>query len=348
MPFDRRRFLQTAAGGAFSMSMAMSAIRDSKAALAASKDAGSSEAEKPGSRIVDTHQHLWDVTKQRLAWIAGAPEVLRSSHRTQEYRAAIAGLGAEVRAVYMEVDVVEEQEVEEAETVVALAQSGAAPTVAAVVGGRPASSGFNAYLDRFRNVKQIKGIRQVLHVDTTPAGHCLSEAYQKGVQELGKRGLSFDLCLRPTDLSDGRKLAAACPETRFIVDHCGNADPKAFMSPARLKELKADGEKPWHEAEAWKREMEGLAKQPNTTCKISGIIARAPQGWNSADLSPIVNHCLDTFGPERVLFGSDWPVCLLGGSLQQWVEALREIVASRPADDQLRLWRKNAEKFYTL
>jgi predicted TIM-barrel fold metal-dependent hydrolase len=186
---------------------------------------------------------------------------------------------------------------------------------------------------------EVKGVRQVLHGGATPAGYCLQEDFVRGIRLLGERDLSFDLCLRPGELLDGAKLAELCPETRFIVDHCGNADPKAFVKAVK---------EPTHDPDAWRRAMETLAKRPNTICKISGVVARAPEGWTADDLAPIVNHCLDTFGPDRVVFGSDWPVCLLGAKLRQWVDALREIVASRPAEHQQKLWRDNAVQRYGL
>jgi L-fuconolactonase len=157
--------------------------------------------------------------------------------------------------------------------------------------------------------------------------------------------MSFDLCMRPTELADGAKLAELCPDTRFVVDHCGNADPKAFSE--RLAKL-APNEKPWHAVDVWKQDLAKLAGRKNTICKISGIIARAPLGWTADDLAPVVNYCLDTFGPERVVFGGDWPVCLLGGPLMSWIEALEKIVAGRPAAERTALWSGNAMKFYSL
>jgi L-fuconolactonase len=140
-------------------------------------------------------------------------------------------------------------------------------------------------------------------------------------------------------------LAEKCPDTRLIVDHCGNADPRAFfkIGDARLADTQSA-----HEAAAWGRDMERLAAQKNVVCKISGVIARVPKQWSADDLAPIVNHCLDSFGPERVVFGSDWPVCLNGAPLREWVRALKEIIASRPVADQRQLLRENAARFYRL
>jgi predicted TIM-barrel fold metal-dependent hydrolase len=94
--------------------------------------------------------------------------------------------------------------------------------------------------------------------------------------------------------------------------------------------------------------MDALARRPNLICKISGIVARAPEKWGPEHLAPIVNHCLDAFGPDRVVFGGDWPVCLVRCPLMQWVDALEQITASRPAVDRRKLWSENARKYYAL
>jgi len=98
----------------------------------------------------------------------------------------------------------------------------------------------------------------------------------------------------------------------------------------------------------WKGSMEAFAALPNTICKISGIIARLPEGTGTEVLAPIVDHCLDTFGPERVVFGGDWPVCLLGGALRTWVDGLAAIISNRPAAEQTALWSGNAKRFYRI
>jgi predicted TIM-barrel fold metal-dependent hydrolase len=154
--------------------------------------------------------------------------------------------------------------------------------------------------------------------------------------------MRFDLCMRPEELADGAELAEKCPGTRFIVDHCGNADVKAWLPEKRR------GKAPDHDANAWKKNMAALAARKNVICKISGIIARVPKEWSAEDLAPIVNHCLDSFGPDRVIFGSDWPVCLMGATYRQWVTSLKEIIASRPTAEQKKLLSENAIKFYGL
>jgi predicted TIM-barrel fold metal-dependent hydrolase len=95
--------------------------------------------------------------------------------------------------------------------------------------------------------------------------------------------------------------------------------------------------------------MAELAKRDRVVCKISGIVARANKdNWAAEDLAPIVNHCLDVFGPDRVMFASDWPVCTRVASLRQWVEALRSIVANRSEAERRKLFSENARRVYGL
>ena len=337
MPTDpsRRQFLTQSAAGA----TAAWAAGFAPALLAADEPAVKSDQ----TPIIDCHQHLWDLTKFKLPWLSpGGP--LTRSFVTKDYLAAIEGTGIR-HAVYMEVDVDPAQQQAEIDHLTEICKSGQAPTIAAVVSGRPAAEDFPAYIGQFKANPYVKGIRQVLHGGQTPAGYCLQEAFVRGIRRLGEAGLSFDLCMRPGELADGAKLADQCPDTRLIVDHCGNADVKAFFKAGdpRLKDAEAG-----HSADAWKRNMSLLAGKKNVICKISGIVARVPKEWSAEDLAPVVNHCLEAFGPNRVVFGSDWPVCLTVAPLAQWVRALREIIASRPQKEQAALLADNARAHYRL
>jgi predicted TIM-barrel fold metal-dependent hydrolase len=316
-------------------------LRTAAAVLAAEGFASASRgADDPAGLIIDTHQHLWDLAKFNLPWLTQSPEILRQTYHTKEYLEATHGLN--MKAVYMEVFVDPAQLVAEAKHVVGLCRAGTSPTIGAVIGGRPESPQFADYIGRFQGSKHVKGVRRVLHAPETPAGYCLQPQFIENVRLLGEMRMSFDLCMRPGELGDGAKLTELCPDTRFVVDHCGNADPKAFH--ARL----AKDEKPTHSPDDWKSGMERLAKRPNVICKISGIVARLPQEGDAADLAVIVNHCLDVFGPDRVVFGSDWPVCLLGRPLRRWVEMLSQIIRGRPAVEQQKLWSGNAVRQYSL
>lgn len=279
--------------------------------------------------IVDTHHHLWDLNMFRLPWAQDFPK-LHKSYTMEDYREATAGLNI-VKTVYMEVDVDPAQQVEEAEYVIELCRSQDNPMVAAVISGRPASPDFKGYITRLKESSSIKGVRQVLHMPSTPPGYCVQPEFIQGVRLLGELGMSFDICIRSAELSDTAKLVDACPDTRFILDHCGNAN---VQSP---------------DLSQWRRDIAELARRNNVICKVSGIIASArPDTWEPKDLEPIVKHVIAEFGWDRVIFGGDWPVCTLTATYRQWVEALMRIVSGARPEDQQKLFHDNAVSFYGL
>jgi predicted TIM-barrel fold metal-dependent hydrolase len=290
--------------------------------------------------MIDTHQHLWDLDKFRLPWTTGSP--LNRSYLTGDYLAATEGLNV-VKAIYMEVDVDPTQQVDEAEYIIDLCQRNDNPTVAAVISGRPASDGFKDYILRYKDSPYIKGVRQVLHGGDTPAGYCLQPQFVKSVQLLGELGKRFDICLRPAELGDAVKLVDQCPDTQFILDHCGNADPYIVAGGTSTEGAMS------HTRQQWLDDIKALADRPNVVCKISGIIARArPGDWTASDLAPTINHCLDSFGPDRVVFGGDWPVCTLGAPYRSWVNALKMVIANRSEEEQRKLLHDNAARIYQL
>src|SRR5262245_30105213 len=283
--------------------------------------------------IVDTHEHLWDLTKFNLPWTKGEKRLARS-FVTKDYLEATRGLSV-IKTVYMEVDVDPAQQVQEAEYVIDLCRRNDNPMLAAVISGRPASSGFRDYIMKYKDSPYIKGVRQVLHGESNPAGFCLDRQFVKSVQLLGELGMSFDLCMRSGELADGEKLVAQCPHTRFVVDHCGNMDVTVTDPKPR---------------QAWMDGMKALAQHDNVVCKISGIIVTAKENWKAADLAPNMRFSMETFGPDRRMFAGDWPVCTLRASFAQWVAALKEIIRdmSMPLADQKKLFHDNAVKFYGL
>jgi L-fuconolactonase len=231
----------------------------------------------------------------------------------------------------MEVDVEPAQQAEEAAYVIDLCERPDNPMAAAVIGGRPAAPGFRDYLARCRETPHVRGVRQVLHGASTPPGYCLAPEFVRGIRLLGELGLSFDLCMRAAELADGVKLVDACPETRFILDHCGNPSVQA------------------EDRSQWEADLGALAARPNVVCKVYGIVASArPGAWTPEDLAPIVDRVLAEFGPDRVFFGGDWPVCTLTATFGQWVEALRRIVRNRSDEENRKLFHDNAARFYRL
>ncbi len=288
-------------------------------------------------QIVDTHQHLWDLSKFRLPWLKPGGELTRDFTQA-DYRMATQGLGI-TKSVYMEVAVAPDEKLAEAEYIINVCADRSNPTCAAVIGGLILQDGFEGYVRRFKGSPYIKGVRHGLNKPS----QLEDERLIRNLRLLGSLNMSFDLVIPPRLIGPAADVVKRCGDTRFILDHCGNADPLAFDRGMDWDR------KPQHDAEAWKRDIEILAGQPNVICKISGIIARVPKGKaTTAVLSPVVNHCLDTFGPDRVIFAGDWPVCTRGAPLRVWVNLLHEIVRKRSSEQQGKLFWSNANSFYGL
>lgn len=287
--------------------------------------------------IIDSHVHVWDLKQFHLPWLDHNTAPLNRDYSVADYRDATKALNIGV-AVYVEVNVATGQEELEARYVTKLCEDRETLFAAGVIAGDPRDPGFHDYIDRSKESRAIKGVR--FHY---PLNGSDDPAFLRGLRELGKRGLSFDLQVGPTTLADAAIAVKSCPDTQFILNHCGGGDPHLFR-PAMENELQAR-----HAREDWRRGIGAVAKQPNAVCKISGVADSALPGEATAeDVAPIVNFCLDEFGPDRVLFGGNWPVCLRGTTLEHWVQTLGKIISARSDEDRRKLLRSNARRVYRL
>jgi predicted TIM-barrel fold metal-dependent hydrolase len=273
-------------------------------------------------RIVDTHLHLVALDRFHYPWLADVPALDRP-WTAAAYFAEAEKLGIET-ALHMEVDVAEADQ--EGETRFML---GAHRRVAGAVASLwPERADFAARLERMAAIPGVKGIRRVLH--TQPDALSEGEPFAGNVRRLAAYGLSFDLCVLARQLPIGRALAMRCPDVQFVLDHCGVPDIAG-------KAL-----------DPWRADMRAMAELPNVAAKISGIVAYAGADWTVEDLRPYVEHVIDCFGWDRVVWGSDHPVCTLTADLTRWVAATRDLVAGASEDERERLFSRNAERIYRL
>jgi predicted TIM-barrel fold metal-dependent hydrolase len=245
-----------------------------------------------------------------------------------DYLAATKGLNV-VKSVHLEADVDEPYMLDESRYLLALADQPDNPLEGVVAGGRPESEDFKSYLDRISGHAKLKGIRRVLHTQPDDVGQRV--AFTKNIAALSGYGLSFDICVLARQLPIAIKLVSRCPDVVFMLDHSG---------VPQVKEKNLD---------PWRSHIAEIAKFPNVSCKVSGLVAYAnPQRWTAEDLRPFIDHVIASFGWDRVLFGSDWPVCTLSASYQQWVEALLAITQGAGEVNQRKLFYDNAVRFYRL
>jgi predicted TIM-barrel fold metal-dependent hydrolase len=271
-------------------------------------------------RIVDTHLHLIYLDKFSYPWLDGNA-LLKRQWDAPSYWAEAAPLGIEA-ALHMEVDVAEPEIEDETRFVLGLDPR----IVGAISNARPEQIDFPAHLERMLAEPRIKAIRRLLQSD--PDDLSTGEVFRGNIRRLAAARLAFDITVQARQLPVARALIAACPDVQFVLDHCGN--------PLLASDDIAQ----------WRADMRAIAELPTVVCKVSGIVSHARPGWSTDDLRPAVEHVIECFGWERVMFGSDRPVLTLNGSLAAWVEALQAIVSGASADEQRGLFSANAERIY--
>lgn len=277
-------------------------------------------------KIMDTHQHLWDMDLFSYTWCKDIP-LLNRSFRMQDYLEAVRGLDLQ-KSVHVEADVDEPHMLGETRRILALAGQ-ENPLEGVVACARPERMDFQAYLDQVVGHPKLKGIRRVLHTQADSLAQ--SSVFVGNIRLLERYGLSFDICVLARQLPIAINLVKECPGVSFVLDHCG---------VPQVKEKVLD---------PWRGHIKEISTLPNVVCKISGLVAYAdPQKWTPADLRPFVDHVIECFGWDRVMFGSDWPVCTLSASFKGWVDALWFLTRNAEETERSKLFHENARRVYRL
>jgi len=277
--------------------------------------------------IVDTHLHL--VYRDRLSypWLAGAAALDRD-FRYEAYALEARRCGV-TDALHMEVDVAPADIEAETRNVAALGAESGSLLRGAISGCRPEEAGFPAFLERQLADPFVKGLRRVLHV--VPDDVSERPVFRDNLRRLAGSGLPFDLCVRPDQIDKAIALADAAPGVAFILDHCG--------APA----VRERAEHPWRDRVA------EIAKRPNVTVKVSGVAAYAdPLSWTVEDIRPYVEHAIESFGWDRVVWGGDWPVCTLTATLSTWLAATQALTLGCSQSERERLFSLNARRIWRL
>ncbi len=280
--------------------------------------------------IVDAHHHLWDPTRRDYPWMTGEAARLRRRFDIGDLRAVTAGLGVERTVLVQAVGTVQETE-ELLATPVADAEGGG--LVAGVVGWVDLAAldvaETLARLAEGAGGRGLVGIRHQVHDEADPEWLLRPEVL-RGLRAVAGSGLVYDLLVRSRELPAARHAAQALPQLSFVVDHA--AKPAIAASK-------------W---EPWNSRIAALAALPNVTCKLSGLVTEASPNWTPADLGPYVTRLVDLFGPSRLLFGSDWPVCTLAATYPQVLDAARECLGALSEHDRAEVFAGTATRVYGL
>ena len=291
-------------------------------------------------QIIDTHLHIWDVNRFTLPWLDNEP-LLKYSYQLKDYLSSMKK--AENyhidKAVYIEVDVANDQKDMENEYIIKLGHDNTNLISAASISADLSTVEVKKYLDKYSKEVVVKGVRHVLHVPSSPRKACLSSVFVNNVRYLGKQGLLFEGCIRTDELEDLYALAQACPETAIVLDHMGIVDPDIISKqrPTQAEQVYKD---------KWMKNIENLSDLPNVVCKISGL--NPALKWDNATLEPAIEYCFKAFGEDRVMFGSNYPVCNLSIGLDPWIQALIEITKDKSETFCNKFFYKNAQKIYQL
>ena len=271
---------------------------------------------------LDAHVHFWRYDPADYAWIDDSMQRLRRDFMPEHALAEMQAAGFD-RCVAVQV----RQTLEETRWLLQLADRH--PFIAGVIGWVDLrADNLDAQIASVAHQKLV-GVRHIVQAE--PDAFLLDERFRRGVAGLARHGLAYDILIYARQFPAAIAFASALPGGRLVLDHLGKPD------------IRAGG------FEAWRRDLDRLAALPNVCAKLSGLVTEADWNrWTIDDLHRYVKAALDAFGPERLMFGSDWPVCTLAASYRQVVDIIRTAIDERPRSEQDSIFGGTARRFWGL
>ena len=277
---------------------------------------------------IDSHHHVWDLSVREQGWMVGeALNPIKKNFSIDDLRQAITGCGIDKTVVVQTVT-----NYDETPELLELADTD--NLVAGVVGflkidAEDAISHLDSY-QSLRGFKYLVGIRDIAH-DYEDVKYLSKPQVIKNVQELGKRGLVYDLLTKTPHMRAAIDLVKACPNTKFVLDHIS----KPYIAKGDMQ--------------PWADQITELASFENVVVKVSGLFTEADwKNWKKEDFWPYLEHITKSFTPNRMMFGSDWPVCLLAATYRQSIELVEEFTSKFSESEKNAFWAGTANKAYGL
>lgn len=277
---------------------------------------------------IDSHHHVWDLSVREQDWMVG--DALKPISRTftmDDMDPVLAQSDIDFTVIVQTVAVMEE-------TPEFLTIAGQHPKVAGVVGwlameAEDITEALESHLQH-PEARRLVSIRDLAQYQEDPRW-LMRPTVVENIKRLGARGISYDLLTLPPQLAAAVEVVAACPETQFVLDHIS----KPYIATGEI-----DG---------WARDMKALGSLPNVVVKVSGMVTEATwDDWSAETFRPYVDVVTEAFGPHRMMFGSDWPVCLLGGEYADIVGIVETITADWSASEKKSFWSDTAISAYRL
>ncbi|MBC8986212.1 amidohydrolase family protein [Pedobacter sp. N36a] len=273
---------------------------------------------------IDSHQHFWNYDELRDSWIRDDMDVLRDDFLPQHLKSILEYYG-------FDGCVVVQSDQSPAENVFQLKHAAAHPFIKGVVGWVDLQAAdIDAQLKELSKNEKLKGFRHILQGAPDPA-LMLKPEFVNGISKLSTYGFTYDILIFPQQLKYASELAKKFPNQRFVLNHLAKPNIKDGL------------------IEEWKQDIIELAKQENVSCKVSGMVTEADwKKWKDKDFTPYLDVIFDAFGPKRVMYGSDWPVCLLAADYGRVLSLIGNYTEKLPQEAQEDFWGNNAKRFYNL
>ena len=276
------------------------------------------------SLVIDSHHHFWDVGMRDYQWMPPGESVLRRNYLPEDLAPALEQGGVDKTVI-----VQAHQSVEETMWMLDIAEN--TDFVAGVVGWVDLTADdVGDTLDELQANPWFKGVRHIWH-DEPDDDWLARPGPINGLREVAARGLAYDFLVRPQHLKYVPEIMDKVPDLRSVIDH--------IAKPLIAEKV----------VEPWLEDLREVANIPGMMCKVSGMVTEADiENWTPDDLAPYVAHVLGMFGYDRLMYGSDWPVCLQGGSYQQVLGAARKTLSSLTSEESAAVFGGNAARFYRL
>lgn len=273
--------------------------------------------------MIDAHHHLWRFDQARLPWIAESMPALRRDYLAADLETAIAGTGVE-RTILVHA----QQNLDETGWMLDVAR--AHPRIAGVVGWVPlVDPAVDGVLGRLAADTRLRGVRHIVH-DEPDDRYILRDDFNRGVARLRAHGLVYDVLIFATHLPHAIAFVDRHPDQPFVVDHIAKPVIRASAFD-----------------HAWAAGLRELARRPHVSCKLSGVVTEVRDpAWSAGRLHPYLEVALDAFGPSRLMFGTDWPVCRLKCEYAEWVAAVRGYIAPLSSAEQAAIMGGTAARVY--
>ena len=272
---------------------------------------------------IDAHQHFWNYLPEKHAWIDEEMKVIRRDFLPADLLTVLEANGID-GTVAVQADQTE------AETEFLLSLAAEHSFIKGIVGWVDLRApDLEERLDYFAQFPLIKGFRHILQAE--PPEFMLNPSFTHGIELLGKYNFTYDILVFPHQLTAARQLVAQYPDQRFVIDHIA----KPYIKKGLISE--------------WKKDMQSIAAFDHVSCKISGMVTETDyNGWKKEDFIPYIETIAEAFGTNRILFGSDWPVCLVAAQYKQVLDIVSSSFTSFSAAEQAQFFGKNAVDFYGL